>query len=106
MFVTVRLCYEDGGRPIPRHREAMPLPEIPGWLILREQIDNTVRRTTRIAQLHNDRTNGRDVLQPLHDAVVLWVLDGFMCVTGLEEDALTRKRTAQSWHIRLPIGQL
>lgn len=51
MPVRVGLRYEDGGRPLPRHREITQQPEHFGKLTLTEQFDKRFRRSVYTAHL-------------------------------------------------------
>ncbi len=64
-----------------------------------EHYETDLRRTVRIARLVSVSDAPIDVLPPLRDAVVLYVNDGMMTISGFETDFLTRKSTAQSWLI-------
>lgn len=96
-------------------------------LTLTEEHDRELRRSVRSARLR-DVVLGVDVLPPLRDAVVIWIGDGRMTLTGVETDTLlpplrdavviwigdgrmtiagfeadqlTRRCVAQSWHIEM-----
>lgn len=100
MWVKVVQMFECEGRPLPRHRSAMRLPVHVGRLNLVDQYDKDFRRSVVCAFLRN-ATTGSDVLPPLRDAVVRWIGDGAMSISGLETDSLTRKSVAQSWYAQL-----
>lgn len=100
MLAKVALLYEEGGRPLPRHRAVTARPAHLGKLSLSEEQDRDMRRTVRSARLC-DLSTGSNVLPPLLDAVVLWISGECMTITGVEVDDLTRKRTAQSWYVEL-----
>lgn len=44
---------------------------------------------------------GDDVLPRLRDAVVRWIGDGCMTISGFEFDDTTRKCTVQSWYVQV-----
>lgn len=98
MRVKVAQLYEDGGRPLPRHRAVTRQPDHEGVLTLTEEHDRELRRSVRSAHLR-DTSAGVDVIPPLRDAVVIWIGDGRMTITGFESDELTRRSVAQSWYI-------
>lgn len=98
MLVKVARLFEDGGRPLPRHRAVTVKPEHLGKLSLAEGFDRELRRSVRSAHLRSVQS-GDEVLPALRDAVVLWIGDGHMTITGLEQDHLTRRTVAQSWYV-------
>ena len=98
MLVLVAEMFEEGGRPLPRHRAVTLAPSHQGVLSLYEEYDRDLRRSVRKAKI--DSISGQPLLM-LHDAVVLFCQDGVMTITGMERDALTRKVTAQSWYIEI-----
>lgn len=100
MLVRVAQLYEDGGRPLPRHQIATLAPVCRGNLCLIELHDRELRRNVRSAHLR-DLYNGADLLAPLRDAVVIWIGDGRMTLTGFETDELTRRCVAQSWYVEV-----
>jgi hypothetical protein len=100
MQVRVAQLYEDGGRPLPRHRAVTREPEHYGILMLTEEHDRELRRSVRSARLRPAQ-GGPDVLPPLRDAVVIWIGDGRMTLTGFETDELTRRSVAQSWYVEI-----
>ena len=104
MLVKVALLYEEGGRPLPRHRAVTARPAHLGKLSLSEEHDRDMRRMVRSARLCEPST-GAYVLPPLLDAVVLWISGECMTITGVEQDDVTRKRTAQSWYVELAKGE-
>ena len=91
--------FEDGGRPLARHRAVTLPPSHEGVFSLHEEHDRELRRTVKIARL--DSLSGTETLLLLYDADVLFCKDGVMTVTGLERDPVTRKATAQSWYVPL-----
>lgn len=95
--------YEDGGRPLPRHRAVTRQPEHVGVLTLTEEHDRELRRTVRRARLLSVQ-GGTDILPPLRDAVVVWIGDTRMTLTGFETDELTRRSVAQSWYVEVVSG--
>jgi hypothetical protein len=98
MQVKVAQLYEDGGRPLPRHRAVTRQPSHEGLLSLTEEHDRELRRSVRSAHLR-DVSRGVDVLPPLRDAVVIWIGAGRMTITGFESDDVTRRSVAQSWYV-------
>lgn len=98
MIDTVILLYEDGGRPVARHRFAFPQPEYQGEFSYEEGFDRELKRTVVLARLQDGA--GRDVLPPLYEAKLIWCKAGQARVSGLEVDEVTRKRTAQCWNVR------
>jgi len=48
-----------------------------------------------------DGLTGQNLLPKLHDAVMRWIDDGCMTISGFEQDEVTRVCTAQSWYIQL-----
>lgn len=91
--------FEEGGRPLPRHRAVSLAPSHEGILSLYEGYDRDLRRTIRKARV--DNVTGTETLLTLYDAVVLFYQDGVMTITGMERDPLTRKATAQSWYMEI-----
>lgn len=100
MLVRVAQLYEDGGRPLPRHRAVTRQPEHEGILTLAEEHDRELRRSVRSAHLRGGPA-GADVLASLRDAVVIWIGEGRMTIIGFETDPLTRRSVAQSWYVEL-----
>lgn len=98
MIVRVARLFEPGGLPLPRHRAVTARPEHLGTLSLCEAHDRELRRSVRTAYLRSQDT-GNDLLPPLRDAVVLWIGQREMTITGFEQDAVTRRVVGQSWYI-------
>jgi hypothetical protein len=98
MLVRVACLFEAGGVPLPRHRAVTIRPEHMGVLSLCEGHDRELRRSVRSAYLRSVHT-GDDVLPALRDAVVLWIGDRKMTITGFEQDPVTRSIVGQSWYI-------
>jgi len=98
MLVRVARLFEADGVPLPRHRAVTARPEHVGMLSLSEGHDRELRRAVRSAYLRSQDT-GDDVLPALRDAVVLWIGDRQMTITGFEQDAITRRVVGQSWYI-------
>ncbi|MGZ4823077.1 MAG: hypothetical protein ACXVZT_00580 [Terriglobales bacterium] len=65
-----------------------------------EEHDRDLRRSVRSARLR-DPHGGADVLPALRDAVVIWISDIRMTLTGFETDELTRRSVAQSWFVEI-----
>ena len=99
MLVILAEMFEEGGRPLPRHRAVSLAPSHEGILSLYEEFDRDLRRTVRKARV--DSVAGTETLLTLYDAVVLFYQDGVMTITGMERDPLTRKATAQSWYVEI-----
>lgn len=99
MLVILAKLYEDGGRPLPRHRAVTLPPSHEGILSLYEQHDRVLRRTVRRARVSN--LAGTETLMELYDAVVLFIGDGVMTITGMEIDPASRCATAQSWYVEI-----
>jgi len=47
---------------------------------------------------------GADVLPRLRDAVVRWIGDGCMTISGFEFNELSRQCNVQSWYVQLVAG--
>lgn len=102
MLVRVAQLFENG-KPFPRHRAVTAQPNHVGKLSLAEQYDAEFRRTIMFARLC-DRFTGNDVLPRLYDAVVRWIGEDSMTVSGFEMDLSSRACTAQSWYICLAVA--
>lgn len=100
MLVRVGKLFEQGGRPLPRHREVTQQPTHLGKLSYTDQHEMEFRRSVYTAYLRSTDT-GNDVLPPLRDAVVRFIADGHMTISGVEVDADTRCRVAQSWYVEI-----
>jgi len=100
MRVKLAQLYEDDGRPLPRHRAVTCQPDHAGVLTLTEEHDRELRRSVRSARLHDD-VLGADVLPPLRDAVVIWIGNCKMTITGFESNQMIRRCVAQSWYIEV-----
>jgi hypothetical protein len=100
MFVKVAQMFEDGGRPISRSRAVTRQPVHVGKLSMSDQHDKEFRRSVCTAYLRN-ASDGKDVLPPLRDAVVRWVGDGTLTISGMETDPCSGKCFAQSWLAQL-----
>jgi hypothetical protein len=98
MYVKVCQLYEEG-RPLPRHRSIMLQPLNIGRLRLLEEHSREVRRAVVYALLQGPV--GEDVIPRLHDAVVRYIADGCMTITGIERDEITRSCQAQSWFVQV-----
>jgi len=99
MFVRVAQLFEDG-RPLPRHRAITAQPVHVGRLTLTEQHDHEFRRSMYLAILRNEGVGG-DVLPRLRDAVVRWIGDGSMTISGFEFNEANRQCSVQSWYVQL-----
>lgn len=89
-----------GRRPLARHRAVTRTPAHEGKLTLTEEHDRLLRRYVRIARL--SVANGAGEVPPsLRDAVVIWIGDGRMTMTGFETDEVTGRCVAQSWYVEL-----
>lgn len=97
MRALVATLYEDG-TPVPIHRAVTKQPSHYGELVLHEQHDRAFRRSVRTARLVMPST-GDNVLPPLRDAVVIWIGDKAMTITGFSQDDSTRRCTGQTWYV-------
>lgn len=70
-------------------------------LVIAEQYDRELRRSVRSAYLRALDGSCNDVLPRLRDAVVLWIDNGRMTLTGFETDGLDNRSYAQSWVLEL-----
>ena len=82
MRVILAKLYEDGGRPLARHRAVSIAPSHEGILSLHETHDRELRRTVRKARVSN--LAGTETILELYDAVVLFIDDGVMTIAGIE----------------------
>jgi hypothetical protein len=99
MFVRVAQLFVDG-RPLPRHRSITAQPVHIGRLSLVEKYDQDFRRSIVYAVLSRS-SSGEDVLPRLRDAVVRWIGDGCMTISGFEFDQTAGNCCAQSWYVQL-----
>ncbi|MES2899541.1 MAG: hypothetical protein V4723_07420 [Pseudomonadota bacterium] len=99
MHVILAKLYEEGGRPLARHRALTLAPSHEGVLSLHESHAPRLRRAVRKARIAN--LAGTEITLELYDAVVLFIGEGVMTITGMEIDAATRKATAQSWYVEI-----
>jgi len=99
MLVRIAQLFEDG-RPLPRHRAITAQPVHVGNLSLTEDYDQEFRRRMSYANLRQMLT-GAEVLPRLHDAVVRWIGDKCMTISGFELDPHTRECSVQSWYVQL-----
>jgi hypothetical protein len=99
MFARVAQLFDDG-RPLPRHRSITAQPVHLGDLTLTEQYDLEFRRSMTFAILRQS-SSGADILPKLHDAVVRWIGEECMTISGFELDEATRQCRAQSWYVQL-----
>lgn len=97
--MRVARLFEADGVPMPRHRAVTAQPEHLGKLTLSEGHDRELRRSVRTAYLRSAES-GQDVLPALRDAVVLWIGENNMTITGFEQDELTRRVVGQSWYVQ------
>jgi hypothetical protein len=104
MLVKVAQMFEDGGRPLPRNRSVTRRPVHVGMLTMCDQHDHQFRRSVCTAYLRSV-DGGKDVLPPLRDAVVRWLGDGTVTISGIETDELSGKCVAQSWVAQLIVDQ-
>ena len=91
------------GAPLPRHRAITQKPVHFGCLSYTDGYDKEYRRSIYTAYLRDVET-GQDVLPPLRDAVVRWMGDWKISVSGTETDETSHKCTAQSWAGKMVIG--
>ena len=96
----VVILFEDGGRPLPRHRLAMPLKEYAGKLVLKTEWVEALRRDVLVAHLIDTAQPERDVVSPIYNASFSYRDDMEARIDGLELDATNRKFTAQAWHLK------
>jgi hypothetical protein len=99
MYVRVAQLFEEG-RPLPRHRSITAQPVHIGHLTLTEQHDQAFRRSMSLAILRNTGA-GDDVLPRLRDAVVRWIGDGSMTISGFEFNEVSRQCSVQSWYVQV-----
>lgn len=104
MWVKIVQQFEDSGRPIPVHRSIMLNPELLGWFVLKDAHDYKLRRHTRVAHLYDGRQNGKDLVPPLYGVETHECEDGFMTISGFQEDEVSGERTSQGWYMALPKG--
>ena len=97
MFVKVAQLYE-GGRPLPKHRSIRMQPTMIGQLRVTEEYSREFRRNVVYAILYT--ASGADLIPRLHDAVVRYIADGCMTITGFERDELTQCCQGQSWFVQ------
>lgn len=100
MLVKVAQMFEDGGRPLARNRAVTSKPVHVGRLVMCDRHDFEFRRSVCYAYLRSPQ-EGADVLPPLRDAVVRWIGDGTLTISGIERDELSGKYVAQSWLAQL-----
>jgi acyl carrier protein phosphodiesterase len=99
MLDVVILRFEDGGRPLPRHRLAFPQTAYEGRFSFKESWCPELRRHVMMAQLST--AVGADVLPPLYDARLVYYDGGEARVAGLDLDTLSSKFTAQTWAVKI-----
>lgn len=95
---SAMLLYDDEGRRLQRFRLCMIDKRFVGRLTIHEIYDRDLRRTLRIARLR-DSADGADLLDPLRDAVVLWIGGDYLTVTGFTLAAYSHKSAGQSWYV-------
>jgi hypothetical protein len=98
MLDIVMLRFEDGGRPLPRHRLAFPQTEHVGSFTLKEAWCPELRRTVLVARLGAEV--GENVLPPFYDAKLVHCEASEARVAGIELDPLNNKWHAQTWHVK------
>jgi len=103
MLVVVAQMFEDG-RPLPRNRAVTRVPSHAGKLSMSEQHDKEFRRSVTTAYLRAPDT-GADILPPLRDAVVRWIGEGTLTISGFQQDELTNKCGQQSWLTQLVLQE-
>ena len=99
MLVKVAQMFESG-RPLPKHRSVTQQPVHVGMLIMTDQHDNEFRRAVFTAYLRNVH-DGHDALPPLRDAVVRWIGDYCITISGFETIEPEHKCVAQSWYAQI-----
>lgn len=104
MLVKVAQMFEDGGRPLPKNRAVTQQPVHVGKLSMCDQHDKDFRRSVTTAYLRTLGT-GADVLPPLRDAVVRWIGDATITISGFEQDSTSNKCTQQSWLAQIIIDE-
>lgn len=100
MLVRVAQLFEDGGRRLPRHRTVTIQPALLGKLKLTEQYDSEFRRSLVFATLCGGAA-GDELIPRLHDAVVRFIGDGCMTISGFQIDGVTRRCSVQSWYVQV-----
>ena len=86
------------GKPIPRW-QLHALDWVEGGLMLREQRDDTLGRTVRVARFIDWRDG--DVFPPLIEASLILADACRLIFTGLERDELTQCDRAQTWVLHI-----
>jgi hypothetical protein len=99
MLVRSAQLFENG-KPLPRHRSITAQPVHIGKLCLFDEHDKHFRRPIVYARLVRV-SSGIDVLPRLYDAVVRWIGNGCMTISGFEQDSVTHECMAQSWYLQL-----
>lgn len=99
MLVKVAQMFEKG-RPIPRHRSVTQQPVHAGLLTMTDQHDIEFRRSVVTAHLRKVG-DGSDVLPPLRDAVVRWIGDWCITISGFETSEPEHECIAQSWYAQV-----
>ncbi len=74
-------------------------PSHEGILSLHESHYRRLRRAVRKASISN--VAGTEITLELYDAVVLFIGEGVMTITGMEIDQATRRATAQSCYVEV-----
>jgi hypothetical protein len=100
MLVKIAQMFEDSGRPLARNRAVTQLPVYVGKLSMCDQHDRLFRRSVCTAYLRSLK-DGSDVIPPLRDAVVRWIDDLTITISGLEQDSTSNKCTQQAWLAQL-----
>ena len=106
MYVLACKLYEDGGRPLPRHRLAFIRAHesgSEGWFVYKEDYDPDHKRTMMKAFLLG-APGTPEVFPTLLDAVLMIAEDGTLTVRGQERDPLTRKLTGMAWWCKVIHG--
>jgi hypothetical protein len=91
--------FDNEGRPLPLHRQAMPPELYVGSFQVGECQLEVCKRMSCRASLTEPATNA-DVIPPLYDAVLRYAKDGELTLSGVEVGDLSRKMTAMSWRVR------
>jgi hypothetical protein len=91
-FIVFRL--RDEGKPVRRWM-ANRTPLGPGTLLVSEEHDAVLSRTTTLARMQAIRARDRDLVPRLVDARLLWVNYEGMALTGFER--IGERDYAQSW---------
>lgn len=92
------------GKPIPRW-QLHAVQWMEGTFTLREERDDWLGRTVRVARLKSDRM--ADIFPPLIEAQLIQADGDRLVFNGIERDDLTKCDRAQTWvlHVSTPPGR-